>query len=131
MRPLLLLFVLGSFCDVSAQDNLWLKSQVPDLSYDHSYFYVRVPGSHFNKTYILNDKGESIMSTYTHYLNFVPNQNPVVVVGSTNDFFNRVDSYNPYGAQNLQQALFLGTVNSIMKIFRKQHQPRFNRIRRY
>jgi hypothetical protein len=75
-----------------------------------------------NKVYMVDAEGNSASQGFAPARYFRPNNNFVVVKGSGR--FS--DSFNPYGAFNLGEAIFLGAINRFISGFgrpRKRNDP--------
>ncbi len=84
-------------------------------------FTVHDTGGSFNKIYLLNDKGEVISTDFVPAHFFSPNDNFLVVGGSS---LLLPDSFNPYGAIDIGQALFVGAINRFISEIKNNKQTR-------
>jgi hypothetical protein len=80
----------------------------------------------FSKTFLVDGENRTVDQGYAPGSYYTPNHNRLVINGR------RLvrDSFNPYGALNIGEAIFLGTLNQfITKIgkSRRKHPPGFHR----
>lgn len=65
----------------------------------------------FNRTYLVNRDGESLSNGFGPAPYFRPNDNLIVITGSN---YNKRDSFNPYGADDVASVIILSTVNTFI-----------------
>ena len=84
-------------------------------------FTVASSGQAFSKIYLLNAKGEVLSSDFIPSNFFSPNDNFLVVTGGSQLLR---DSFNPYGAIDIGQALFVGAINRFISEIKNSKQAR-------
>jgi len=82
-----------------------------DFSEGVKLISVSTSDVYFHKTYLVNQKGETISSGYMHSSYFLPNDNLIVISGHTNRI---KDSFNPYGANDMTSMIVLATFNNFI-----------------
>lgn len=65
----------------------------------------------FQKTYALDEDGQTISSGFRPAAYFSPNDNLLVIIGGGK---RNKDSLNPYGAKDMPSAILLGTINNFI-----------------
>lgn len=136
MKYLIFSFFLFLFGQVGAQNAL-TKSEfssyaLPGNSSVNSFagkkmdFSVYTKGSklvalntvdaNFQRTYLVNESGETISAGFMPSSYFLPNDNFIVISGKNTV---RQDSFNPNGASNVAAALILGTFNNFISRLKK------------
>jgi hypothetical protein len=73
----------------------------------------------FGRTYLINEHGETISSGHSTAVPYTTGQG-LVLVGSQD--YTRRDSFNPYGATDMGQALFIGAINSFFGRFKRKNR---------
>lgn len=76
----------------------------------------------FNRTYLVNKDGESLSNGFGPAPYFRPNDNLVVVTGSN---YNKRDSFNPYGADDVASVIILSTVNTFISRIKSGKRKKF------
>jgi len=80
-----------------------------------AFVAVVTPDTYFHKTFLLNDEGKSISTSYMPSSYYRPNNNTIIITGMSKK---SRDSFNPYGATDLTSVVFLSTVNSFLSKIR-------------
>ena len=102
--------------NVNVQNFMYLSSHQPDLAIlqdlpDSKIVSVRTTNEFFNKSYLINKKGEALSNSYMSSSNFMPNDNLIVVSGQN---IEQRDSFNPYGAYDMTSMIVLSTFNTFL-----------------
>jgi len=89
-----------------------------DFSYlkESKLFYVNTNGS-FQTVYLISENGEVYDQGFSPTEKFRMNFNRINFVGNTSQ---PRDSFNPYGATGTYDALFFGTINTIIGFVNKR-----------
>lgn len=74
-------------------------------------YSVALSDGYFHRTYVVDKNGETISSGFMPSMYFRANSNPIVFAGQK---YMKRDSFNPYGAGDLAEMLFFGTVNNFI-----------------
>ena len=101
---------------VNVQNFMYLSTHQPDLAFlqdlpDSKIISVRTTNEFFNKSYLINKKGEALSNSYMSSSNFMPNDNLIVVSGQN---IRQRDSFNPYGAYDMTSMIVLSTFNTFL-----------------
>ena len=80
-----------------------------------TFVAVVTPNKFYHKTFLLNNEGTSISSSFMPSTYYRPNNNMIIITGLSQK---TRDSFNPYGATDLTSMVFLSTVNSFISKIR-------------
>ncbi len=98
-------------------DPLFLNAHNVELNIPSKVNLLAVAASDgfFHRTYALDTEGETISSGFMPSPYYMPNNNLLIITGKQ---YRRRDSLNPYGADDLAEWIFLGTVNNFISRLR-------------
>lgn len=92
-------------------DFIGSTTELVNFPKDVKLMAVASADGYFHRTYVIDQKNESISSGFMPSPYFRPNNNLIVITGKRST---PRDSFNPYGADDLPSFIFFGTVNNFI-----------------